>query len=54
MKVYQVSKKTFFVSNGIDYAAAADMENDVNIYTSFQKAEKAFSQPPTNESVSLS
>lgn len=44
MKVYQVSKKTFFVSNGIDYAAAVDMENDVNIYRSFEKAEKAFNE----------
>lgn len=44
MKVYQVSKKTFFVSNGIDYAAAVDMENDVLIYTTFEKAEKAFNE----------
>lgn len=44
MKVYQVSKKTFFVSNGIDYAAAVDMENDVKIYTSFKKAEKVFNE----------
>ena len=44
MKVYQVSKKTFFVSNGIDYAAAVDMENDVKIYTNFKKAEKAFNE----------
>ncbi len=44
MEVYQVSKKTFFVSNGIDYPAAVDMENDVKIYTSFEKAEKAFNE----------
>ena len=44
MKVYQVSKKMFFVSNGVDYAAAVDMENDVKIYTSFEKAEKAFNE----------
>ena len=44
MKVYQVSKKTFFVSNGIVYAATVDMENDVKIYTSFKKAEKAFNE----------
>ena len=44
MKVYQVSKKMFFVSNGIDYAAAVDMENDVKIYTSFENAEKAFNE----------
>ena len=44
MKVYQVSKKMFFVSNGVDYAAAVDMENDVKIYTSFKKAEKTFNE----------
>lgn len=44
MKVYQVSKKTFFTSNGIDYGAPVDMENDVKIYTSFEKAEKAFNE----------
>ena len=44
MKVYQVSKKTFFVSNGVDYAAAVDMENDVKIFTSRKKAEKVFNE----------
>ena len=44
MKVYQVSKKTFFTSNGIDYGAPVDMENDVKIYTTFEKAEKAFNE----------
>ena len=44
MKVYQVSKKTFFTSNGNDYPAAVDMENDVKIYTSFKKAEKTFNE----------
>ena len=44
MKVYQVSKKMFFVSNGIDYAAAVDMENDVKIFTSRKKAEKEFNE----------
>ena len=42
MKVYQVSKKMFFVSNGVDHPAVVDMESDVKIYTSFEKAEKAF------------
>lgn len=44
MKVYQVSKKMFFVSNGIDYAAAVDMNDDVKIYTSSEKAIKAFNE----------
>ena len=44
MKVYQVSKRMFFVSNGVDYAAAVDMENDVKIFTSRKKAEKEFNE----------
>ena len=44
MKVYQVSKKTFFVSNGIEYETDVDMENDVKIYTTFEKAEKVFNE----------
>ena len=44
MKVYQVSKKMFFVSNGIDYAAAVDMNDDVKIFTSRKKAEKEFKE----------
>ena len=44
MKVYQVSKKTFFVSGGVDYAAAVDVENDVKIFTSRKKAEKEFKE----------
>ena len=44
MKVYQVSKKMFFVSNGVDYAAAVDMNDDVKIFTSRKKAEKEFKE----------
>ena len=44
MKVYQVSKKMFFVSNGVDYAAAVDMNEDVKIFTSRKKAEKKFNE----------
>lgn len=44
MKVYQVSKKMFFLSNGTDYAAAVDMVDDVKIFTSFKKAEKEFNE----------
>ena len=44
MRVYQVSKKMFFVSNGIDYAADVDMIDDVKIFTSRKKAEKEFNE----------
>ena len=44
MKVYQVSKKMFFVSYGVDYAAAVDMNDDVKIFTSRKKAEKEFKE----------
>ena len=42
MKVYQVSEKRFFVSDGIEHAAAVDMENDVKIFTSIKKAQMEF------------
>jgi len=44
MIVYQVSKKMFFLSNGIDYAAAVDMNCDVKLFTSQKKAEKEFDE----------
>lgn len=42
MVVYQVSKRMFFVNNGVDYAAAVDMDEDVKLFTSYRKAEKEF------------
>ena len=44
MRVYQVSKKMCFVSNGIDYAAGVNMIEDVKIFTSRKKAEKEFKE----------
>ncbi len=44
MKVYQVSEKRFFTSDGIEHAAAADMENDVKIFTSVRKAQREFDE----------
>lgn len=44
MKVYQVSRKTFFVSNGIEYETDVDMENDIKIYITFEKAKKVFNE----------
>lgn len=44
MKVYQVSKKMFYVSNGVDYAAPVDIRDDVKLFTSRKKAEKEFKE----------
>ena len=44
MKIYQVSRKMFYVSNGVDYAAPVDINDDVRIFTSRKKAEKDFKE----------
>lgn len=44
MTIYQISVRSFFTSNGCDYATPVDPVNDIVLCTDHIKAQKAFTE----------